>query len=87
MKVTLIRTDKKNVPHVTANTIEKLITRFQTDTKQQTIQDLRRHLPMLVSLGWHFKDMHLLPRVFPAVELTKGANGDLALKTGTVWCC
>ena len=36
MKVTLIRTDNKNVPHVTVNTIEKLMTRMQTDTKQQT---------------------------------------------------
>jgi hypothetical protein len=80
MKVTLIRTDKKNVPHVTANTIERLMARVKTDTKQQTIQDLRRHLPMLVSLGWHFKDMHLLPRVYPAVELTKGVDGDLVFK-------
>ena len=80
MKVTLIRTDKKNVPHVTVNTIEKLMTRMQTDTKQQSVQALRRHLPMLVSLGWHFKDMHLLPRIYPAVELTKTSNGDLIFK-------
>lgn len=80
MKVTLIRTDKRNVPHVTVNTIEKLMTRMQTDTKQQTVQSLRRHLPMLVSLGWHFKDMHLLPRIYPAVELTKTSNGDLTFK-------
>ena len=80
MKVTLIRTDNKNVPHVTVNTIEKLMTRMQTDTKQQTVQSLRRHLPMLVSLGWHFKDMHLLPRIYPAVELTKTSNGDLTFK-------
>ena len=81
MKVTLIRTDKKNVPHVTTSTMEKLITRIQTDTKQQTVQDLRRHLPMLVSLGWQFKDMHLLPRVYPAVELMKTPSGDLAFKS------
>ena len=80
MKVTLIRTDNKNVPHVTVNTIEKLMTRMQTATKQQTVQSLRRHLPMLVSLGWHFKDMHLLPRIYPAVELTKTSNGDLTFK-------
>ena len=80
MKVTLIRTDKRNVPHVTVNTIEKLMTRMQTDTKQQTVQDLRRHLPMLISLGWHFKDMHLLPRVYPAVELARTSIGDLAFK-------
>ena len=80
MKVTLIRTDNRNVPHVTVNTIEKLMTRMQTDTKQQTVQALRRHLPMLVSLGWHFKDMHLLPRIYPAVELTKTSNGDLTFK-------
>ena len=69
-----------NVPHVTTSTMENLITRIQTDTKQQTVQDLRRHLPMLASLGWHFKDMHLLPRVYPAVELTKAPNGDLTFK-------
>ena len=80
MKVTLIRTDKRNVPHVTVNTIEKLMTRIQTDTKQQTVQDLRRHLPMLISQGWHFKDMHLLPRVYPAVELARTSNGDLTFK-------
>ena len=80
MKVTLIRTDKRNVPHVTVNTIEKLMTRIQTDTKQHTVQDLRRHLPMLVSLGWHFKDMHLLPRVYPAVELARTSNGNLTFK-------
>ena len=56
------------------------MTRMQTDTKQQTVQSLRRHLPMLVSLGWHFKDMHLLPRIYPAVELTKTSNGDLTFK-------
>ena len=65
---------------MTVNTIEKLMTRMQTDTKQQTVQALRRHLPMLVSLGWHFKDMHLLPRIYPAVELTKTSNGDLTFK-------
>ena len=80
MKVTLIRTDKKNVAHVTTSTIEKLITRIQTDTKQQTVQDLRRHLPLLTSLGWDFKDMHLLPRVYPAVELIKDPSGDLTFK-------
>jgi hypothetical protein len=80
MKVTLIRIDKRNVPHVTTPTIEKLINRIQTDTKQQTVQDLRRHLPMLASLGWQFKDMHLLPRVYPAVELAKTPSGDLTFK-------
>ena len=80
MKVTLIRTDKMNVPHVTTSTIEKIIKRIQTDSKQQTVQNLRRHLPMLASLGWRFKDMHLLPRVYPAVELTKAPNGDMTFK-------
>ena len=81
MKITLIRTDKKNVAHLSTCTLEKLIDRIKTDTKQGSVGQLRRQLPMIVSNGWTFKDMHLLPRICPAVELARETNGDLTMKT------
>ena len=72
MRVTFIRTDKGNVAHVTTRSIEKLAERLKEDTKQGTVAELRRLLPMIISNGWTFKDMHRLPRIIPAMEMTKG---------------
>lgn len=80
MKVTFIRTDKNNVAHVTTRTIEKMAERIKEDTKQGTVAELRRQLPMMISNEWTFKDMHLLPRIVPAMEMMKDASGELAFK-------
>lgn len=77
MKVTLIRTDKKNVQHVSTRTIETLMERMKTDIGKDAIASFRRQLPMIANLGWEYKDMHLMPRVCATSELTKKANKDL----------
>ena len=77
MRLTLVRTDQKNVVHVTTRTLESLMTRISRDNRQGSLTELRRFLPMMISYGWQFKDMHLLPRVYPAVELAKNESGDL----------
>ena len=77
MKVTLIRTDKKNVQHVSTRTIETLMERMKTDIGKDAIASFRRQLPMIANLGWEYKDMHLMPRVCATSELTKKANSDL----------
>ena len=77
MKATLIRTDKKNIQHVSTRTIETLLDRMKTDVGKDTIANFRRQLPMIANLGWEYKDMHLLPRVCATCELAKKANGDL----------
>lgn len=77
MKVTLIRTDKKNVQHVSTRTIETLMERMKTDIGKEAIATFRRQLPMIANLGWEYKDMHLMPRVCATSELTKKANKDL----------
>ncbi len=77
MKVTLIRTDKKNVQHVSTRTIETLMERMKTDFGKEAIATFRRQLPMIANLGWEYKDMHLMPRVCATSELTKNANSDL----------
>ncbi len=80
MKVTLIRTDRSHVAHVTTRTIENLMERIKEDTKQKTVTGLRRQLPMLVNNGWVFKDMHLLPRIIPAMEMARDTSGEPAFK-------
>ena len=77
MKVTLIRTDKKNVQHVSTRTIETLMERMKTDIGKDAIASFRRQLPMIANLGWEYRDMHLMPRVCATSELTKKANSDL----------
>ena len=77
MKVTLIRTDKKNVQHVSTRTIETLMERMKTDIGKEAIATFRRQLPMIANLGWEYRDMHLMPRVCATSELTKKANSDL----------
>ena len=77
MKATLIRTDKKNIQHVSNRTIEKLMESMKTDIGRGAIATFRLQLPMIANLGWEYKDMHLMPRVCATSELTKKANGDL----------
>ena len=77
MKATLIRTDKKNIQHVSNRTIEKLMESMKTDIGKGAIATFRLQLPMIANLGWEYKDMHLMPRVCATSELTKKANGDL----------
>ena len=77
MKVTLIRTDKKNIQHVSTRTIETLMDRMRKDIGKDAIANFRRQLPMIANLGWEYKDMHLLPRVCATSELAKMSNGDL----------
>lgn len=80
MKVTFIRTDKNNVAHVSTRTIEKMAERIKEDSKQGTVAELRRQLPMMISNGWMFKDMHLLPLIVPAMEMIKDTSGELCFK-------
>ena len=77
MKVTLIRTDKKNVQHVSTRTIETLMERMKTDIGKEAIATFRRQLPMIANLGWEYRDMHLIPLVCATSELNKKANKDL----------
>ena len=80
MKLTLVRTDRKNVPHLTTRTLDSLMDRMKADTKKGAVAQLRKQLPLRISYGWDIKELHELPRVYPAVELAKSENGDLTFK-------
>lgn len=80
MKVTLTRTDKKNVQHVSTRTIENLMAGMKADIGKDVIATFRRQLPMIANLGWAYKDMHQMPRVCATSELTRTADGELEFK-------
>lgn len=81
MKVTLIRQDRNNLKHMRTLTIDNLIERIKYDTKQQTIDELRRFIGM-DSCEQHdqFWNMHRLPRIYPAAELGKNRDGGYSMK-------
>ncbi len=81
MKVTLIRQDRNNLKHMRTLAIDNLIERIKYDTKQQTIDELRRFIGM-DSCEQHdqFWNMHRLPRIYPAAELGKNRDGGYSMK-------
>ena len=80
MKATIVRTDKKNVQHVSTHTIEKQLERMKSDIGKGVIANFRLLLPMITSQKWEYKDMHLMPRVCATSMLAKDANGDLEFR-------
>ena len=80
MKVTIVRTDKKNVQHVSTRTIEKQLERMKSDIGKGVIANFRLLLPMITSQNWEYKDMHLMPRIYVTSVLAKNANGDLEFR-------
>ena len=80
MRVTIVRTDKKNVQHVFTRTIEKQLERMKSDIGKDVIAYFRRLLPMITSQYWEYKDMHLMPRVYATSVLSKTPNGDLEFR-------
>lgn len=81
MKVTIVRTDKKNIQHVSSRTIEKQLERMKSDIGKDVIANFRRLLPMITSQYWEYKDMHLMPKIYATSVLSKNANGDLEFRS------
>ena len=79
MKLTLIRTDKKNRQHLTTKTLERFAERVTTDTKLQLVSELRREIPFMSSERAVFPKLEKLPRVYPAAEWRIDERGDLQM--------
>ena len=80
MKVTIIRTDSKNIPHVSIWTIERLMEHIMADNSKGAVAQLRRQLPLRISYGWDIKELRALPRVYPAVVMGKSSGGDILFR-------
>ena len=80
MKVTIVRTDKKNIQHVSTRTLEKQLERMKSDIGKYVITNFRQLLPMIASENWHYKDLHLMPKICATSVLSKSSNGELEFR-------
>ena len=83
MKLTLIRTDKKNRHHLSTCTMEALTERMKSENKDAVVSALRRELPMMQAYGMKFAQLHKLPRVYVASSLGKDERNEVAFRQPT----
>ena len=86
MRLSIVRTDKKGVVHLSVKSAEWLMERIKTDTKAGDIARLREH----VALFGHVKgsDMETkVARICPLAELAKTENGNIETRAfnGLIW--
>ena len=86
MKLTILRTDKKGVLHLSAKSAEKFFERIKTDTKAGDIGRLREYIATFGDTGG-FEQNVPIARIYPSAEMVKTENGNLQIKTfnGLIW--
>ena len=77
MKLSIVRTDKKNVRHLTVKPIEWFLQRIKTDTKAEDIGKFRHYVALYGDTG-HYEGR---------VEMVKTENGNLEITAfnGLTW--
>jgi len=75
MKFSIVNIDKKKEVHLSVKTAEWFFDRIKTDTKSETVGNFRRE----VAASGNYRNENTLALVYPAVELTKTANGRLTV--------
>ncbi len=85
-KLSIIRTDKSNVKHLSAKTMDQFMQRIKTDDNRGTVAALRKEMPLIAAYNSHFASMYLLPRIYPVAELGRDAAGNIVFEgmTGLV---
>lgn len=76
MKFSIVNIDKKKALHLQVKASEWFFDRIKTDTKSELIGNLRRHVEKHGDNGY-YENRYPISSVFPLVELTKVANGNL----------
>lgn len=80
MKLSIVRTDKKNVVHLTVKTVEWFLERIQKDTKAEDIGKFRHYIALYGDSG-QYEDSVPLAMIYPLVEMMKTENGNLEITT------
>ena len=80
MKLSIVRTDKKNISHLTVKPIEWLLERIKTDTKAEDIGKFRHYIARFGDTG-QYEDNVPMAMIHPLVEMTKMENGNLEITT------
>ena len=78
MKLSIVRTDKKNIPHLTVKSIEWFLERIKTDTKAEDIGRFRHYIARFGDTG-QYEDNVPMAMIHPLVEMTKTENGNLEI--------
>ena len=86
MKLTIIRTDKKNIPHLTVKTFEWFLGRIKIDTKAEDIGKFRQYIARFGDNGI-YEDNVPMAMIHPLVEMAKTENGNLEITSfnGLTW--
>lgn len=86
MKLTIIRTDKKNIPHLTVKTFEWFLERIKIDTKAEDIGKFRQYIARFGDNGI-YEDNVPMAMIHPLVEMAKTENGNLEITSfnGLTW--
>ena len=80
MKLSIVRTDKKNVVHLTVKTVEWFLERIKKDTKAEDIGKFRHYIALYGDSG-QYEDSVPLAMIYPLVEMVKTENGNLEITT------
>ena len=80
MKLSIVRTDKKNISHLTVKSIEWFLERIKTDTKAEDIGKFRHYIARFGDTG-QYEDNVPMAMIHPLVEMTKTENGNLEITT------
>ena len=78
MKLSIVRTDKKNVRHLTVKPIEWFLQRIKTDTKAEDIGKFRHYVALYGDTG-HYEGSVPMAMIHPLVEMVKTENGNLEI--------
>lgn len=76
MKITQIKTDKKNKQHLKLLTMDELMQAVLTDTRNDDVMLLRDFVSMADEF-MRYKNMRRLPVICPAAEMKKDAAGNI----------
>ena len=78
MKLSIVRTDKKNVRHLTVKPIEWFLQRIKTDTKAEDVGKFRHYVALYGDTG-HYEGSVPMAMIHPLVEMVKTENGNLEI--------
>lgn len=78
MKFSIVRTDNKNVTHLSLKTPEWLMERIQSDTKAGDVSRLRQHIAHFGNVDY-YEPLATMSMIYPLVELLKTENGLLSV--------
>ena len=81
MRLTIIRTDKKNQKHFTYKTLGQFAELIAQQQKKEQLEPFRLQVRMSQNEHLRLPIHHELPYVYPVAEMARKANGNPMLRT------